>query len=220
MEIFPAIAAGRPDDAPIAPILDGMSESEIAHHRNDYRRKMEGMLREPIGDRIHLDKNPTLALFLPVLLRLFPATRTIIAIRDPRDVVLSCYLRYLPLNPVSVSFLTPERAAKRYTLDMLGWLKYREQMASPWLEVRYEDAVADLPAVARKTLEFLDLPWDDAVLGYRERARTRSVLSPTYESVSKPVYSTAIGRWRNYEKQLGPVMEELKPYLSEFGYAD
>ena len=51
------------------------------------------MLRQPIGDRVHLDKNPTLTLFIPVLLRLFPECRLLVALRDPRDVVLSCYTR-------------------------------------------------------------------------------------------------------------------------------
>ena len=59
---------------------------------------MEYLLGEPIGGRMHLDKNPAYNLTIPLVLRLFPETRLIIALRDPRDVVLSCYLRYLPLN--------------------------------------------------------------------------------------------------------------------------
>jgi Tfp pilus assembly protein PilF len=218
-DIFPAIGRGHSADAPIAPVLDALDDAAVERFRGDYVRKMEGMLREPIGNRIHLDKNPTLALFIPVLLRLFPECRLIVALRDPRDVVLSCYLRHLPLNPVSVSFLTIERTAQRYTLDLLGWLKFRDQVKAPWLEVRYEDTVADLPAVARKALDLLGLPWDDRVLAYRERMRNRPVLSPTYAAVARPVYSSAIGRWRNYTKYLEPVLPALEPYAKEFGYA-
>ncbi len=216
-DIFPAIGRGLPADAPIAPVLDALTDDAIEGFRADYFRAMESMLRQPVGDRIHLDKNPTLTLFLPVLLRLFPECRLLVALRDPRDVVLSCYLRFLPLNPVSVSFLTIERTAQRYALDMLGWLKYREQLPGPWAEFRYEDTVADLPAAARKATDLLGLPWDERVLAYRERQKP--VLSPTYEAVAKPVYSTAVGRWRNYAKYLEPVLPTLEPYAQEFGYA-
>jgi tetratricopeptide (TPR) repeat protein len=217
-DTFPAIGRGLPADAPIDPVLDALTDDAIGRHRADYFRKLEGMLRRPIGDRVHLDKNPAMTLFIPVMVRLFPECKLLIALRDPRDVVLSCYLRYLPLNPVSVSFLTVERTAKRYTLDMLAWLKYRAQLVTPWAEFRYEDTVADLPAAARKALDLLGLPWDDRVLAYRERLRLKPVLSPTYEAVTKPVYATAIGRWRNYVKHLEPVLPELEPYAKEFGY--
>ena len=111
---------------------------------------MEYLLGEPIAGRMHLDKNPAYNLTIPLVLRFFPETRLIIALRDPRDVVLSCYLRYLPLNAVSVNFLDIERTADRYALDMTAWLKYREMIQAPWCEIRYEDTVADAEKQARR----------------------------------------------------------------------
>jgi hypothetical protein len=152
------------------------------------------------------------------MFRLFPDATVLLALRDPRDVVLSCYLRYLPLNPVSVSFLTPERTAMRYALDMLIWLKLREIIPPQWVEIRYEDTVADLEGVARRALAALRLPWDDRVLAYREKLKDRFVLTPTYLAVARPVTNRAIGRWRNYAKYLEPVLPILEPYVEEFGY--
>ena len=51
------------------------------------------------------------------------------------------------------------------------------------------------------------------------RKRQKPVLSPTYAAVAKPIYTTAIGRWRNYTKHLEPVLPTLEPYVREFGYA-
>ncbi len=217
--IFPALGAGRPADADVAALLDELTPDVIDRQRAAYVRAMEDLLREPVAGRVHLDKNPALNLLIPVVLRLFPEARLLIALRDPRDVVLSCYLRHLPLNPVSVSFLTPERTAQRYALDMLGWLKFRDMIRAPWAEFRYEDTVADLPGVARKSLDLLGLPWDDRVLAYRERLSQKPVLSPTYEAVTKPVYTSAVGRWRHYARHLEPVLPVLEPYVREFGYA-
>jgi hypothetical protein len=38
--------------------------------------------------------------------------------------------------------------------------------------------------------------------------------------VAKPIYTGAIGRWRNYAEALAPAMDVLEPFVREFGYAD
>jgi hypothetical protein len=98
------------------------------------------------------------------------------------------------------------------------WRKFREVIAVPWLEVRYEDCVLHLEREARHALQFLELAWDPQVLGYRDRLETKAVSSPTYEAVSQPLYTFAIGRWKNYRKHLEPCQEILRPCLDAFGY--
>ena len=205
--------------APILDTLDNLSRDEVAAQRHRYVAAMEYWLGEPIGSRMHLDKNPPYNLLIPLLLRMFPEMRLLIAVRDPRDVVLSCYLRYLPLNSVSVHFLDPRRTAKRYAFEMGAWLRLRDVVEAPWRQVRYEDMVANLEAEARKALGALDLPWNDAVLRYRDRlAGGKHVTSPTYEAVARPIHSGAIGRWRHYNNVLEPALEALEPFVREFGY--
>lgn len=127
-------------------------------------------------------------------------------------------MQYLPLNSNSVYFLTLERAAQRYENDMAIWRKLREKIASPWLEVRYEETVRNLEEQARRALAFLGLPWEPSVLGYRERLSQKAVASPTYEAVSQPLYTRAIGRWKNYQKFLEPGLPILQPSIDAFGY--
>jgi tetratricopeptide (TPR) repeat protein len=217
-ELFPTLGHGLANDAPVQDVLDRASPARLLVERRRYLDAMQWMLGQPIGDRVHLDKNPAYNLVLPIMLRIFPETRLIVALRDPRDVVISCYLRYLPLNPVSVRFLTLERTAQRYALDMQAWLKFRDMVQTPWCEVRYEDAVADLGKQARRMLDTLGLPWDPMVLDYRQRLRDRHVNSPTYEDVARPVYTTSVGRWRHYEQYLAPVLPTLEPFVEAVGY--
>src|ERR1051326_3430620 len=99
---------------PTAQCLDEIPMDRLAALRQRYLTYMQAALNEPLGDRVHLDKNPTLTLVLPGFLRLFPESRLLIALRDPRDVVISCFMQYLPLNPNCVCFLTLERTARRY----------------------------------------------------------------------------------------------------------
>ncbi|QDT74163.1 tetratricopeptide repeat-containing sulfotransferase family protein [Lacipirellula limnantheis] len=212
----------RRSDRNLFSALNELSDAQLATDRCRYFAAMEYFLGEPIAGRLHLDKNPAYNLTIPLVLRLFPETHLIVALRDPRDVVLSCYLRYLPLNAVSVRFLDPVRTAERYALDMSAWLKFRGLIETPWREVRYEDTVADAAGQARLALETLGLPWDDQVLGYRERLsgeKNKQVTSPSYEAVAQPIYTRAIGRWQHYEELLAPAMKTLEPFIREFGYA-
>lgn len=209
-----------PTRTPLPEILDSATNEDLEKLRQAYRSGMEGSLRESIGERILLDKNPALAGLLPLVARVFPEMKIVFALRDPRDVVLSCYLQQLPLNPVSVQYHSLEDTATAYAATMRGWLKLRELTRNPWIEVRYEDTVADIAGQARRVLEFLNLAWDDSVLKYRDRAQQKHVHSPTYEAVAKPIYTSSIGRWKNYAKYLERSIVVLQPYLDAFGYGN
>jgi hypothetical protein len=217
-ELLKTITLFRPN-TPILEVLNGVDATQIAVERQRYFRSMGYLLGEPVGDRLHLDKNPAYNFVIPILLRFFPEARLIVALRDPRDVVLSCYLRYLPLNAVSVRFLDIRRAAEHYSLNMQAWLRLREIVGVPWIQIRYEDVVADLAGQAHRALDTLGLAWDERVLKYRQRlSEDKKVTSPSYEAVAQPLYTRAIGRWKHYERLLEPALETLEPFVREFGY--
>lgn len=199
-------------------VLDQTPIDELDVLRQAYWNGVEGAFRQQIGDRLLLDKNPAMTGLLPVVARVFPEMKVLFSLRDPRDVVVSCFMQRLPLNAVSVQYLTLESTAKAYARTMRGWLKMRNVLKNSWIEVRYEDTVADVEGQARKVLNFLGLPWDDAVLNYHHRARHKHVHSPTYEAVTKPVYTSSMNRWRNYARQLEPYKEILQPFVEAFGY--
>jgi hypothetical protein len=217
-DIFPALWLGPGTPTPTPEALEAAPIDRLKLLRRRYLSYMEAALNEPIGARIHLDKNPTLTVVLPGLLRLFPEAGCLISLRDPRDVVVSCFMQYLPLNHNSVYFLTLDRAASRYANDLDLWRQLRDKMASPWLEVRYEDTVHNLEREARRALGFLGLSWEPAVMSYRDRLREKAVSSPTYEAVSQPVYTRAIGRWTHYQRYLEKALSSLGPILKALAY--
>jgi hypothetical protein len=198
--------------------ISQLSAADISQWRHKYFDAMAEILQSPIESRLIIDKNPAYNPVIPIMLRIFPETKLIVALRDPRDVLVSCYFRYLPLNPVSVRFLTPERIVERYSFDMRAWLKLRPWLSNPWCEVRYEDTVDDLEATARKMLDTLGVPWTPEVLQFRDRQQQRPVNSPSYQAVAGPVTRSAIGRWRNYEPWLGEAFDALTPITKELGY--
>jgi tetratricopeptide (TPR) repeat protein len=217
--VLPEISRGFLPGVSLDRMLNPMTETQIKDHRRRFLEGMQNFLGEPLRRRLHVDKNPALMLLVPAQLRIFPELRLLIALRDPRDVVLSAYLRYLPLNVMSVQFLTLERTARRYAADMQAWLRLREMVRAPFCELRYEDTVRDLPTQARRALETLGVRWDDRILSYREQLTDKIVASPSYEAVKQPIYSRALGRFRHYEKHLAPVLSTLEPFLKAFGYS-
>jgi len=168
--------------------------------------------------KLLVDKNPSPTARLPVWLRVFPELKVLVALRDPRDVVLSCYFQNIPLNATNVNFLSFERIAKHYADLMDVWLAVREWEGFAWLETRYEDMVAELEREGRRVTEFLGLTWDDAQARFYEKSRQKQLYSPTYQDVIRPVYTRSVARWRFYEKHLAPVFPALEPYCRKFGY--
>ncbi len=217
-DIFPGMWLGPATREPTIEALGSVPVDRLATMRERYLRSMAAALNQPLGGRMHLDKNPSFTLLIPAILRLFPELKIVVALRDPRDVVLSCFMQFLPLNTNSVCYLSLERAVARYQVDMGVWLRLRDKLPGGSIEVRYEDAVGDLEREARRSLDFLELPWNPEVLNYRDRLKEKAVSSPTYEAVSKPLYTSSIGRWKHYEKHFAPLLERLQPFVDAFGY--
>jgi hypothetical protein len=124
--------------------------------------------------------------------------RVLVALRDPRDVCLSCFMQRFLLDDSMINFCSLEQTAETYAAVMDLWLAYRDSLTLAWREFRYEDLVEDFEAVVRGLLAFVGLDWHEAVAGYREQAERRGVATPSYRQVTREIYRESIGRWRAY----------------------
>lgn len=203
---------------PLLPQLDSMSTDQWSGFRGQYFQSIRNFLGQPVGNRLLVDKNPGLTPFIPAVLRILPEAKFLVALRDPRDVCLSCFTLPTVNSPASPVFRSLEATITEYASAMGLWCAIKPIMPNPFLEVRYEDTVEDLPSVSRRTLEFLEMPWDDRVLEFQKHTQNKVVRSPTYADVRKPVTKRAVGRWRNYQKYLEPHLPILEPFLKAFGY--
>jgi hypothetical protein len=207
-----------PEGTSVLQALDSVPLSLICHARENYFHCMKLFLLREIGGHLLLDKNPGMNLLIPMVVRVFPETKFLVALRDPRDVVISCFMQALPLTPTSSAYLSIEGTLNQYVNVMGFWLEMLPRMGHQWKYIRYEEMVDDLPSVARSTLEFLGLGFEDNVLKFYEHASAKHVRSPSYADVKKPLYRTAVGRWRNYQKYLDPYMNQLDRFLKAFNY--
>lgn len=111
------------------------------------------------------DKTPRYVEHVPLLARLWPHARFVHLVRDGRDVALS--YADVPFGPKRVA----ESAALWSTRVSLGIVHGRALGPERYMEMRYEELVADPETGARRLCEFLGLEFDARMLDYAERAR-------------------------------------------------
>jgi tetratricopeptide (TPR) repeat protein len=207
-----------PDETPVLSVLESAAADRLRQSRENYFHFAEKLLGEAVGGRLLIDKNPALNPAIPTVVRIFPEAKFLVAIRDPRDVCLSCFMQPLEVNTVSSAYLSLEDTVTQYASAMGFWRAMQPRLKNPAIEIRYEELVNDPESASRRVLSFLGVEWDERVLRFNEHARNKVVRSPTSMDVTRPIFKTAIGRWHNYQKYLDPYLEKLEPFSKAFGY--
>lgn len=152
------------------------------------------------------DKMPSNLTVLGLMHGLFPEAKIIYCQRDPLDVCVSCFTTSFKSGHKFSNDLTELGEYYRISEAAMG---HWETMFRPgsFCRVRYEDVVADLEGETRRLLAFCGLDWDEGCLDFQRN--TRSVMTASVYQVRQPIYSSAIGRWRRYERHLGPLQQAL-----------
>jgi cytochrome c-type biogenesis protein CcmH/NrfG len=203
-----------------ASFLADLSATQIEQLRQLYWERVYDRLMRNAIRKIFVDKLPLNAALLPLIYRLFPEARIVLALRDPRDVVLSCFQQRFGMNGAMYQLLRTDTAAAYYAAVMSLVDQSRRLLPLQMHQIRYEDVVAQFEVQIGSLLAFLDLPWDDAVRNHTETARRRVINTPSATQVVRPLYTSSVGKWRQYEPQLAPVLGALEPWVAAFGYAD
>jgi tetratricopeptide (TPR) repeat protein len=152
-----------------------------------------------------IDKRPQNYLSIGVIHRALPKASIIHVRRAPMD---TCYAIY--------KFLFNDAYPWSYDLDDIAryYIAYRRLM-DHWravlpdriIDVTYEDVVHDLEGEARKLIDRLGLDWQPECLSFHESEA--ATMTGSAVQVRQPVYSSSVGRWRDYERQLQKVAETL-----------
>jgi tetratricopeptide (TPR) repeat protein len=171
-----------------------------------------------VAGKVFIDKYPLNSDRLGLIAKLFPEARVLFALRDPRDVVLSCFRRRFEMNAAMYELCTLEGAAALYDAVMRLVERYKAVLSLPFQSVRYESLVADLRGEMDAVCDFVGIGWSDAMLDFAETARSRGVRTPSARQVVRGLYGEGVGQWRNYSAELAPVLPVLAPWVETFGY--
>jgi tetratricopeptide (TPR) repeat protein len=153
-----------------------------------------------------IDKLPQNYLFIPLILAALPNAKIVHLTRDPRDACFSGF-KQLFADAYLHSYDQREMARHhaRYWRLMNVW---RERFTGRFLDISYEDVVRNLDSSVRRLIEYLGLPWEDACLNFHRQQSAVSTASAV--QVREPAHTRSIGRWRRYEQNLVPMLEELR----------
>ena len=136
------------------------------------------------------------------LASVFPKASLVDVVRDPRDVAVSCF--FGTFNAVRFPWTArPEWVAAAWIASRRMMEHWERVVPQPILRVRYEDLAARGQPELERLIAHLGLPWDAAVTAFHATRRTVRTLS--YDQVSKPLYTSSIGRWRHYERHLAGI---------------
>ncbi len=166
-----------------------------------------------------VDKNPLNILRLPLIRRLFPHAKIILALRHPCDVVLSNYMQTFRAPAYIALTQSIESTARGYAETFDFWIDQTQALQPDVLELRYEDVVDDIEAQSRRIADFLGLEWHEGMVNFHERAKARGyIATPSYHQVVEPINRKGLARWERYRGELAPAIPHLRPYLERWGY--
>ena len=199
--------------------IGSFGEAEIAAVRARYFAELDRLSPPPPG-KLVIDKNPLSMLRVPLIHRIFPDARIILTLRHPCDVVLSCFMQNFKVTEAMASFLDLTNAARTYDRIFSYWEQCRNLFPIRVHSIAYEAMIEDLEGEMKPLLEFLDLPWDPAILDHQRTAKERGYIrTPSYAQVTEGIYRRASGRWTRYRRHMEPILPILAPWADKFGYS-
>ena len=140
--------------------------------------------------------------------------------RHPFDVILSCYMQHFRAPDFALICRDLPSLAAAYAKTLDYWYAEAELLHPQVREVRYETLVGQFEPEVRALAEFLELPWNDALLSPQQNAQRKGFIStPSYAQVVKPVHSGSVDRWRRYAGAFEPLEPIVAGQLERWGYA-
>jgi hypothetical protein len=153
------------------------------------------------------DRQPANRWLLGVARLMLPNATIVHTTRDPMDTCLSNYLVQMRGLPLGNDLGDIARQYVRYRTLIDHWVR---ALPGRMIHVNHEGLMANPEAMSRSLLDAVGLPWSDNCLNVLETQRPA-----TASQARQPVDGETVGRWRLYEKHLGPLAEALGPYLKE-----
>jgi tetratricopeptide (TPR) repeat protein len=165
---------------------------------------------------VFLDKMPLNSVNLCLISKLFPDAKILFALRDPRDVTLSCFRRRFGFTEHMAELFTLPGAAAYYDAVMTLCDLYRQTFALAIHDVRYESLVADFTVETQHVCDFLGIAPAASMADFARRAE--AVDTPSARQVARGLYAKGAGQWRHYAIEMQSVMARLQPWIARFGY--
>lgn len=212
----------------------GMLAGEVARALGDVRRRAGGALPAAAGDldvaalgrhyvaaadavggvtgERFVDKTLQNYLYCGFVRAALPRAKIILVHRHPMDSCYSLYKAHFQ-GKFGFSYELGELADYYLAFRRLAGHWRSVLPADAYLEISYEAIVRDQRAESRRLLAFLGLPWEEDVLRFHESRAPSATASAV--QIRRPLYDTAVGRWRRHAEALRPLRARLAREIPE-----
>jgi tetratricopeptide (TPR) repeat protein len=152
------------------------------------------------------DKMPGNFLALGLIHTMLPNAKIIHVNRNPIDTCLSCFTQLFTSGQLQTyDFKELGQYYADYARLMQHWRNVLP--ADTFLDIQYEDIVANPEAQARRLIDFCNLDWNDACIDFHKNER--SIHTASLAQVRQPIYKSSVERWRSYQQFLDPLFNAL-----------
>ena len=148
------------------------------------------------------DKMPMNYLHVGLIKSVFPNATIIHTTRNPLDTFVSCYSNsFASTHGYTQDLNEFKEIYKEYRRIMAHW----SSIFSDIIEVSYETLATDFESTIKFVLKPLGLQLEDSCIRFFENNRIAQ--TPSIDQVRKPMYTSSIDRWKNYEKFLNDLTD-------------
>jgi tetratricopeptide (TPR) repeat protein len=176
----------------------------IAGMARDY---LEHMTSLSGGAQRVVDKLPANFLYAGLIHCALPQARIIHMQRHPIDTCLSIYFQnFFSIGPYANDLGNLAHYYGEYVRITNHWRAVLP--ATSLLDVPYEALIDDQEGWSRRMLDFIGLAWDPKCLDFHQTDRV--VITASKWQVRQKIGKSSVGRWRNYERFVGPLLSLLQ----------
>ena len=172
-----------------------------------------------LSKKIIVDKMPLNLIYLRAINIIFPGAKVIFCMRHPLDTILSSYFQNFVLNEAMVNFLDLKRTAEIYSLSMEIFSSYDCLQSDNFMMIKYENLVTNFEKELKSICNFIGIKKEKNMIEFYKNIQNKTrVRTASYNQVNKPLYQSSIYKWKNYQKELFPIMHIVQKWILDFGY--
>jgi tetratricopeptide (TPR) repeat protein len=188
-------------DPPLLTNTEGLTATNLKNASHGYLSRLKQVRPEA---KLVTNRAPLNFLHLGLIAVIAPKAKIVHVQREPLDACVAAYLTRFASVPFAYSMEDLATGYRAYERLMAHW---REVLDLDFVDVGYEELVANPETEVRRLVEGLGLAWDEGCLKFHEPGQ--ATLLASTEQVRRPLTSASVGRAKKYEAHIEPLKAGL-----------
>ena len=188
------------------------------NEKDEIRKNYLKAINYKKNNGVYIDKLPLSIIEIGFIKIIFPESKIILSLRHPCDVVISCFFTSFKINEAMYNFLDFKKTTNLYNEVFDLFFNYEKELNLNYHKIKYEELIYDFKNQVNNLLKYLDLKYEKKLETFYKTAKNRERIStPSYSQVINPLYTSSIGRWKNYIEQTN-IDKTLENWIVKFNY--